>query len=141
MSLKYGPTSEPLQFLRSCLRGFVSPCFRAFLPPYFRVCLCPRTYTNVLTRTRTYVRVCSYIPTCTCVGGGLIVRMYVRIYMCARVRARSCGVRSDSHFERVSGPHESTCTNKIAVIVNACGKFYLFGHVTVRSAHCFVTKC
>jgi len=37
-------------------------------------------------------------------------------------------------------PHESTYANIINVIVNACSNFHLFGHLTVRSAHCYVTN-
>ena len=37
-------------------------------------------------------------------------------------------------------PHESTYANKINIIVNACSNIHLFGHVKVRSAHCYVTK-
>ena len=38
-------------------------------------------------------------------------------------------------------PHEVIHANRINVIENAYSNTFLFGHVTVRSAHCYVTEC
>ena len=49
--------------------------------------------------------------------------------------------RIGRQFEDDSGPHEPTYANIIHVIVNARSNFHLFGHVTLRSRHCYVAKC
>jgi hypothetical protein len=38
-------------------------------------------------------------------------------------------------------PHESTSANRIHASVNVCSNSPLFGHIIVRSRHCYVTKC
>ena len=43
--------------------------------------------------------------------------------------------------KQVTSPHEFTYANGINVIVDACSNSHWSGHVTVRSVHCYVTKC
>ena len=43
--------------------------------------------------------------------------------------------------DRTVQPHEVIHPNRKNVIVIACSDFHLFGHVSVRSAHFYVTNC
>ena len=72
-------------------------------------------------------------------GGGLVFKAH---RLCLSLNSRLEGNKEErkTDSDEADGPHESTYANITNGIVNARGNFQLFGHVTLRSAHGYVTK-